>query len=121
MDGASQLSSFYGNGDFVGKGEKDPKKVAGMFEAIFYRMLLKQAREGSGIESIFDSPQMRMVQEMRDDELAQHLGSKGELGVMQLVLDHVEKTEGEQTVQPEEFSKVFGSVTFGSVNGLLKN
>ena len=109
-----KVSSYYSKGVLQGKDRKNPKKVAGMFEAVFYRILLKGIRDSSLNETLFDSQQMSTYKEMKDDELSNHLGAMGHLGVVEMVTDFIEKTEGEGVVRPEKFHEKF------SPKGLLK-
>jgi len=108
--------SFYSKTASGAKQTKDPKAIAGQLESIFYRMLFKQVREASLGDALFDSPTMKTVKEMQDDEWANHLGGQGHLGIVKLVTDHIEKVEGERTVLPNEFKEMFGAP-----KGLLKS
>lgn len=80
--GAHELSAW---------NKKNPEVVAGKFEALFYRMILKQAREARLADPLLDSAHTRQIEEMRDDELAEHLGARGNLGIKNLVLQDLEK------------------------------
>jgi flagellar protein FlgJ len=72
---------------------KDPKKVAGMFEALFYRTMLRQVRESSMGDPLFESSATKQAQEMMDDEMAVELGKKGDLGIANMMLEMIEKRE----------------------------
>ena len=72
---------------------KDPKKVAGMFEALFYQMMLSQMREASFGDPLFDSAATRQVQGMLDDEMANQLGQSGDLGIADMMMEMIEKQQ----------------------------
>lgn len=83
-------SSSYYSGESISA--KDPEKVAGMFEGMFYRMMLEQMRKSPwGEDPLFDSPQLKQVRSMQDDELAHHLGNMGHLGIKDLLLEDLAK------------------------------
>lgn len=99
-----QSMSFYSRAN----AKASPKELAAKFEAIFYRILLKQARQAELGDSILESRESRQYQEMRDDELSLQMGKKGHLGIVNLVMDFVKKTQSEKTIPLERFSEVFG-------------
>jgi Rod binding domain-containing protein len=104
---ATDIGGFYSSSLMGEADKKDPEKVGAMFEAIFYRMILKEARESSLGDEIFGNKQVENYKEMRDEELAQNLAAKGHLGVKKIVVDHIEKVQGKDTVPPEMFQEVF--------------
>lgn len=110
----SKVNSYYSTEILQGKNRKDPKKVGGLFEALFYRILFKGIRDCALDETVFDSQQMGTYREMQDDELANHLGAMGHLGVVKMMTDFIEKTEGEGVVRSSEFHEKFNP------KGLLK-
>lgn len=99
-----QSLSFYSRAG----GKKSPKELAAKFEAIFYRILLKQARQSELGGSLFDSRESEQYKEMRDDELSLQMGKKGHLGIVDLVMDYVKKKESKDIIPLERFSEVFG-------------
>lgn len=111
-----RAGGFYEGVRLTEKDKKNPKKIAAMFESIFYRMLFKQMRESSVSQSIFDSSQMRMVQEMQDDEFSSYLGARGDLGVAKVLMDFMEKSASEKVVSPGNFEE-----RFSLKEGLLKD
>lgn len=72
-----------------GKDAQDPAKVGGMFESIFYRMILDNVRKSSEEDDPFmeghDSQQMRA---MADDQMADRLGQQGLLGISKWIEEH---------------------------------
>lgn len=75
------------------QGEQNPEKVAGMFEAMFYRMMLSQVRSASLGDPLFSSSAVRQAEEMLHDEMANDMGKKGELGIANMMLDMVYKKQ----------------------------
>ena len=110
-----KINSFYGPEVLGKESRKDPKKVAAMFEAIFYRILFKNNRETQMEDSIFGGKEMDTMKEMRDDELANNLGAQGSLGILDMVQDFIEKSQGENVISPDKFKD-----KFGVKDGLLK-
>lgn len=101
------IGGYYSKPNISEEDKKDPEKVGAMFEAIFYRMILKEARSSSLGDPLFGSVQTDRAKEMRDEEFAHHLASKGQLGIKKLIVDHIKKLEGEDTIPPERFQEVF--------------
>ena len=91
-------TSFYSNEMLAGNSRRDPAKVAGLFEAMFYRSMLQQARESAEEDPIFGSFQMSQMQGMFDDELANHMGMMGSLGIADMVMENVRNRSS--AVQP---------------------
>ncbi|MCE7915754.1 MAG: flagellar assembly peptidoglycan hydrolase FlgJ [Nitrosomonas sp. PRO4] len=52
-------------------------QVAQQFEAIFMHMLLKSMRDATPKDGLFDSQQTQFITQMYDQQLAQHISSKG--------------------------------------------
>jgi len=85
--------SFFSNALLEGSDRHNPKKIAGLFEAIFYRCMLKNAHEESSEDPVFGSFEMSHVQGMFDDELSTHMGMAGHLGIADLVLENMEQMQ----------------------------
>ncbi len=81
-------SSFYST-NISGK---DPKAVAGQFESMFYRMMFEQMRMEE--DPLMEGSDGKQVQAMFHDEMANLLGSKGELGIADLVMQDMERRGG---------------------------
>lgn len=71
----------------------DHKKVASQFEALFIQQMIKQARQASSMEGIFDSPQTRLAQSLSDEQLAVQLADPG-MGLAQALLDQIRAVAG---------------------------
>jgi len=63
-------------------------KVAQQFEALFVQQMLKQARQAGVMTALLDSPQVRMAQDLGNEQLARHLADPG-LGLAQALLDQI--------------------------------
>ena len=93
MAGA-QIDGFYTDSFSEAPARRDPDKVGGQFEAIFYRMLLEQARfNEEDNDPLFGSSQMSQAMTMFNDELANVMGSKGELGIGKMLLAEAEQKD----------------------------
>lgn len=80
--------SFYGNSGLQGIG-KDPRKVASLFESLFYRELLRASREEEDEDPVFGSNQMSTTRDMYDDEISTQMGSMNRLGIAEIVLKEI--------------------------------
>jgi flagellar protein FlgJ len=56
-------------------------KVAKQFESLFVQMMVKQMRQASQGEGLFDSDKTRFYQEMYDKQLSMHLAESGGIGI----------------------------------------
>ncbi len=96
--------SFYSDNLLSGKESKDPEKVAGMFEAIFYRMIFQQMNKpvfGDDLDPFVSDEKTSQFKEMQFAELANQLGEQGKLGIKDLVMNEVKKRE--ESHSPESF------------------
>ncbi len=57
------------------------EKVARQFESLFVQMMVKQMRQASLGEGIFDSDKTRFYQDMYDKQLSLHLSESGGIGI----------------------------------------
>jgi len=62
------------------------KEVAKQFEAVFLQMVLKQMRQASPGDPIFDSDQSDFYREMHDQQLALHLSQHGSVGIADMIV-----------------------------------
>lgn len=62
------------------------KETAEKYEAIFLQMMLKAMRKTTSGEGIFDSEQSRFYQDMFDDQVAQDLAKKGQVGIADMMV-----------------------------------
>lgn len=106
---------FLSNDPMQGLDKSDPKAVGAKFEAIFYRMILKQIRESKLDDGLFSSSAMETRAEMRDDELAGVLGQAGHLGIIKMIEDFSAKMASEDVVHPQQFN-----TALNAPKGLLK-
>ncbi len=67
-------------------GDAALKEVAKQFEAMFLQMVLKQMRQASPGDPIFDNDRSRFYQEMHDQQLALHLSEGGSIGIADLIV-----------------------------------
>lgn len=119
---SSKSSSSYYTQNLSSKEMKDdPKKLGGMFEAIFYRMIFDQVRKASLDEEMFDSSALQQVRQMQDDEMAQVLGAQGHLGISDMItkyIDNVEPQNQNSLPQQNPIDKICPS--FDPSVGLIK-
>lgn len=91
------------------KAGQDQKEVARQFEALFIQQLIKQARQASGLQGLFQSDQTRLAQSMADEQMALQLADKG-VGLAQALLDQMQggakgaQAGPEQGGQPPELA-----------------
>jgi peptidoglycan hydrolase FlgJ len=76
------------------------EEVANQFEAFFLKLMLKQMRDASLADGIFDSDQSRMYQDMMDQQMALNLSEQRAIGIadsivkqLQHNVNNVEKSE----------------------------
>lgn len=67
-------------------------KAAQQFEALFMNMLLKSMREATPKDGIFDSQQTQFFTQMYDQQLAQHLSTKG-IGIADILVKQLSRAE----------------------------
>ncbi|PSJ16783.1 flagellar assembly peptidoglycan hydrolase FlgJ [Nitrosomonas supralitoralis] len=67
-------------------------KAAQQFEALFMNMLLKSMREATPKDGIFDSQQTQFFTQMYDQQLAQHLSTKG-IGIADILVKQLSRVE----------------------------
>jgi Rod binding domain-containing protein len=82
---------------------KNPKLLGAKFEAMFYRMILKQTREASLGDPLFGSSQTDSLKEMQDDEMSNVMGAEGHLGVVKMITDYMEEMESDRIISPKDF------------------
>lgn len=68
------------------------QEVANQFEAFFLKMMLKQMRDASLADGIFDSDQSRMYQDMMDQQLALNLSEKRTIGIADSIVRQLQRT-----------------------------
>ncbi|MBY4898459.1 flagellar assembly peptidoglycan hydrolase FlgJ [Cupriavidus sp. AU9028] len=75
------------------------KAAARQFEAVFTQMMLKSMREATPQDGLFDNEQTRMYMSMLDQQMAQHLSSKG-IGLADVMVRQLARASG-QALPPE--------------------
>jgi flagellar protein FlgJ len=72
------------------------EQVARQFESLFVQMMVKQMRQASFGNSLFESSQSQLARDMYDQQLAVHLAEKRGLGMAQLLRDQmgIDKQDG---------------------------
>lgn len=73
------------------------KGVAQQFEGIFLNMMLKSMRGATGEDSLFDSEQTRMFNQLLDQQLAQKLSTGRGMGLADLIVKQLTRTQGAPT------------------------
>jgi flagellar protein FlgJ len=73
-------------------------KAAQQFEALFMNMLLKSMREATPKDGIFDSQQTQFFTQMYDQQLAQHLSTKG-IGIANILVKQLGRADG--SIEPQ--------------------
>jgi peptidoglycan hydrolase FlgJ len=68
------------------------KQAAQQFEGVFLQMVLKSMRDATPQDSLLDSDQTRMFQEMFDQQLAQTLSARGATGLASIIEKQLAKT-----------------------------
>ena len=70
------------------------EKVAKQFEAVFLQMMLKQMRQASMGDPIFNSNGLEFYRDMHDQQLALHLSDQGSIGIADLIVRQLQPTNG---------------------------
>ena len=68
------------------------EEVANQFEAFFLKMMLKQMRDASLGEGLFDSDQSRLYQDMMDQQLALNLSERRTFGIADSIIRQLKHT-----------------------------
>ncbi len=64
------------------------REIAQQFEALFIQQLLKQARQSSGLQGMFESDQTRLARSLSDEQVALQLSDPG-IGLAQALLSQI--------------------------------
>jgi len=104
LGGLSQLRARSNGGDAQGA----LKQAAKQFEAIFLNMMLKQMREASFGDPLFDSSAGDSYRSMFDQQLALNLSENGSLGIAKLI----ERQLGGQVTNKAETNNPFSFQSF---------
>ncbi len=74
------------------------QKVAQQFESLFMHMLLKSMREATPKDGLFDSQQTQFFTQMYDQQLAQHISTKG-IGIADMMVQQL--TRVNNSIEPK--------------------
>ncbi|WP_297324832.1 flagellar assembly peptidoglycan hydrolase FlgJ [Nitrosomonas sp.] len=74
------------------------QKVAQQFESLFMNMLLKSMREATPKDGLFDSQQTQFFTQMYDQQLAQHISTRG-IGIADMMVKQLTRTNN--SINPE--------------------
>lgn len=86
----SPVKSTYATNMLSAAEAKDPAIVGGMFEAMFHRMWLAQARSENEDDDLFGSSEVQQMREMQDEMYADQFGAQGVLGIVDFVEKHMQ-------------------------------
>lgn len=93
------------------------KAAAKQFEAVFTQMVLKSMREATPQDGLFDNEQTKLYMSMLDQQLAQHLSSKG-IGLAEVMARQLARASG-QPLPPEAAAASRMDDVAGSLGPLL--
>ncbi len=100
---ASVYNDFQGLATLKQQAREDQQgsleKVARQFESLFVQMMVKQMRQASLGEGIFDSDKTRFYQDMYDKQLSLHLSETGGIGIGKMLREQLGKGQGSLTSQ----------------------
>lgn len=91
------------------------QKVAQQFEALFMQMLLKSMREATPKDGLFDSQQTQFFTQMYDQQLAQHISTKG-IGIADMMVQQL--TRASHSIEPQTLINQTDAIlsTINSIN-----
>jgi len=72
-------------------------KVAEQFEGMFLHMMLKEMRKTVPESVLFDSPSMKLFQDMQDQQVALDLAKEGPLGLANMLKANISQQQGTQS------------------------
>ena len=109
LSATSVYTNFEGFAELKLAAKKDSpealQKVAEQFEAIFLQMLLKQMRDSSLGEGIFDSDKTRFYQDMFDQQLALTMSEKRGIGIADSIVRQLQHTLKSDTIDADREMK----------------
>jgi len=77
-------------------------KVAEQFEGMFLHMMLKEMRKTVPESVFFDSPSMKLFQDMQDQQVALDLAEEGPLGLANMLKANIAQQRGHSTSKAHE-------------------
>lgn len=90
------------------------KQAAQQFEAVFLNMMLKSMREATSKTDLFNNRQTEFYTQMFDQQLSQDLSKNG-LGLADLMVQQLTRSQGNQTAQAETNISRVGNI-LSSIN-----
>lgn len=98
------------------------QKVAQQFESLFMNMLLKSMREATPKDGLFDSQQTQFFTQMYDQQLAQHISTRG-IGIADMMVKQL--TRANNSINPEtsisQTDAILSTINSISHSSLVKN
>jgi flagellar protein FlgJ len=98
------------------------QKAAQQFEALFVHMLLKSMREATPKDGLFNSQQTQFITQMYDQQLAQHISTKG-IGVADMMVKQLARVNN--TIDPKtsinEADAILSTINFISQSSIGKD
>lgn len=82
--------------------DKAVDKVAEQFEGMFIHMMLKEMRKTVPESVFFDSPSMKLYQDMQDQQVALDLAKEGPLGLASILKANVAQQKGSSDAGSEK-------------------
>ncbi|MBU1427073.1 MAG: flagellar assembly peptidoglycan hydrolase FlgJ [Gammaproteobacteria bacterium] len=77
------------------------KAAAQQFETVFLNMMLKSMRDATPQDGMFDSEQTKMFTGMLDQQLAQSMASSRGVGLAEIMVKQLSRTQGAGATTPE--------------------
>ncbi len=97
------------------------RSVAGEFETIFLKMMLKSMRKASFGNPLFDSDSAKFYRDMRDDQLAMDLSKSGGVGLADTLVKQLARYLPEEQVRKPEATVQSNSRQIPSVSSSKNN
>lgn len=98
------------------------QKVAQQFEALFMNMLLKSMREATPKDGLFDSQQTQFFTQMYDQQLAQHISTKG-IGIADMMVQQLARAN--KAIEPQttisHTDAILSAINSSNQPSLVKN
>jgi len=119
IDTSLMYNDFQGLSALKLEAQKDPSasnhKVAQQFEALFIQTMLKSMREASHGDSLMDSDQTKLYQDMMDKQLSLNMSKAGGIGIADVIERQMNRgvnTDSEPDAGKTELSIKFATHLF---------
>ena len=98
------------------------QKAAQQFEALFMNMLLKSMREATPKDGLFDSQQTQFFTQMYDQQLSQHLSTKG-IGIADIMVQQLTRANNaiESKTSISNTDTIISAVNSSSQRSVVKD